>query len=427
MTSSFANPSNHGRGPNDPSPFELTQYTPEGIQRLNAPYKKDPRLLEKVSKRITARVEDDSSDLITFCDKRLRKRRKKKKLEEEQRRKQRLQPLANDYPVAPEVVMASDLVLGACLGQGSFSSVFVLEKHVQKTSTAGVRRGRRSRLARPGLDGTNQGSSHDRSWSNHSSMFPANDNSNSVSKPTRSQTPSLRHRLRGTNPNDSSNRSGTGNSQRSRSLSPPRTKNLSRNELSTKSSETAETEMSSPVKVLRTSKRASNSERSRSRSLSASISNGIRAVFRRNSGTITNSITITNSVSNSNHKSLDCDDEDFEVPLSCAKTFTQKSKSHHVRSQCEDDDSKSGRGLMGGTRSLSLHKRRRSRRSRSRGDKIERRTRGFSVGDFEDSVSVRTGPQFNADSSSSNESNLVVKILQPKLMNQPKLFANCGK
>ena len=304
MTSSFGNPSNHGRRPNDPQPFELTQYTPEGIRRLGAAYKEDPRLLEKVSKRITARVEEDSSDLITFCDKRLRKRRKKKKLEEEQRRKQHLRPLANDYPVAPEVVQASDLVLGACLGQGSFSSVFVLEKHVQKASTAGVRRGRRSRLAKPGLDGTNQGSSHNRSWSNHSSMFPVNDNNNSVSKRTsrtRSQTPSLRDRLKGTNANDASNRSGTGNSQRSRSLSPPRTKNMSPNDWSAKSShersETAETEMSSPpVKVLRPPKRASNSERIRSRSLSASISHGIRAVFRRNSGTITNSVSNSNLI-----------------------------------------------------------------------------------------------------------------------------------
>ena len=78
---SFANASNHRRGPNDPQPFELTQYTPEGIELLSAPYRKDPQLLDKVSKRITARVEEDSSDLITFVDKIIRKLLKKKRLE----------------------------------------------------------------------------------------------------------------------------------------------------------------------------------------------------------------------------------------------------------------------------------------------------------------------------------------------------------
>ena len=425
---SFADASNHRSGPNDPLPFELTQYTPEGVERLISPYKKDPRLLEKVSKRITARVEEDSSDLITFCDKRIRKRRKKKKLEEQERRRQHLRPLSYDYPVAPEVVMASDLCLGACLGQGSFSSVFVLEKHVQKSTAGGPRRGRRSRLARPRLDGTNQGSSHNMSWSNHSAMFSGTDNNNSISKRstrTRSQTPSLRDRFQqsGSNANDASNRSGTGNSQRSRSLSPPRSKNTSPKDLSSKSyhehSETAETETSSPIKVLRSPSKDGRSERRRSSSLSASIQKGIRAVFQRNSGTISNSNTL------SNHQSIYCDDDELEIPLSCSKTFTQKSKSHHVRSECEEDDSKNGRGILGGSRSLSLHRRRKSRRSRSR-DKSGGRRRGFSLGDFEDSSSHKAGPQFNLETNSSNESNLVVKILQPKLMNQPKLFANCA-
>jgi len=424
--------------------YELTQYTPMGIQHFSAQYKNDPRLLEKLSKRISARVEQDSSDLITFCDKRIRKRRKKKRMEEEQRQLQGQPPLDQDYSVAPEVVAASDLLLGTCLGQGSFSSVFVLEKHLhRKPATTGPRRGRRSRLSRPGFDGTNQGSAHNRSISNHSSMFPANDN-NSISRRStraRSQTPSLGQRFqpRGRNANDESNRSGTNRSQRSRTVSPPRTRSENQKDCPPRTrshsqkncvpisansnhehSSTQETvcsspgEANSPIKVLRspTKKRSSLERSSRSRSLSASIQKGIRAVFRRD------------SFSNSNHK-VEVEDEDFEVPLSPAKKNTRKCKSHHVRPEYEEENN-SGRGVFrGGSRSLSLHRRRKGRRSRSRGD-VKERTRGRSAGDFEESRSKGTGLLFNTDDSSSGESNLVVKILQPKLMQQPKLFANCA-
>merc|ERR1712232_1287237 len=119
----------------DQQPFDLTQYSPLGIQHYGAIYKNDPKALEKLSRRICARVEQDSSDLLTFCDKRIRKRQKK--LEEEQlirnhlqrqqqtknykkNKKQQQDPEEHSPPAsaAPEVVSGSDLLLGACLGQG---------------------------------------------------------------------------------------------------------------------------------------------------------------------------------------------------------------------------------------------------------------------------------------------------------------------
>ena len=446
----FANPTQpRQRGSDttndDQHTFELSQYTPMGIQHFSAQYKNDPKVIEKLSKRICARVEHDSSDLITFCDKKIRKRRKKKKMEDERKQQQQNHqeqpppPLLQElFPPSPEVVAASDLLLGSCLGQGSFSSVFVLEKHLYRkpASSTAPRRGRRSRLSRFGMDGTNQGSAHNRSSSNHSSILAVadNNNNNSTSNRTRtrtgrSHTPTLRRKLRSRanscNKNDGSNRSATNDSQRSRTMSPTRKRSQSQKNYipmaaaaSNVASSSHQREInSSPIKVLRSpSKRNNNSERTRSRSLSSSIQNGIRAVFRGNS-------------SNSNHKSIPQDEDEFQVPLSPTKTFARKSKSHHIRPQHEEDNnnSNSGRSIFrGGSRSLSLHQRRRSRRSRSRGDEQEK-SRDRSNEKGENSHSNRSGVLFNSDeNSSSGCSNLVVKILQPKLMNNPKLFANCG-
>ena len=57
---------------------------PEGKLLLERLIAEDRRELRELVDDILARVEEDSSDLITFCDKRLRKRRKKKKLEEDE-------------------------------------------------------------------------------------------------------------------------------------------------------------------------------------------------------------------------------------------------------------------------------------------------------------------------------------------------------
>ena len=376
-------------------PFELSQYTPMGVQHFSAQYKHDPNTLEKLSKRICARVEQDSSDLITFCDKRIRKRRKKKRLEDEQRIHQNLEFHADEgTSAAPQIVAASDLLLGNCLGQGSFSSVFVLEKHLyaRKEPTEKPRRGRRSNHSR-----------HNKSMSNHSSITNDNSTSNRASTRTgRSQTPSLRRRLKkriSGNSSDDSIRSDC--SQRSRSLSLPRSK-------SEKVPVTYQDDsnISSPIKVLRSPEKVNSSERTRSRSLSASIQNGIRNVVRR--------------ISISNRPDAE---EDHEVPLSSSSksSFMRKSKSHHVRPQHEEDNnSRSGRSrsiFRGGSRSLSCHQRRKSRRSRSRGDPENEEAE-----DIEDSTPQNKGVVF----ASSGQTDLVVKILQPKLMNQPKLFANCG-
>ncbi len=414
----------HGTNSNDEQHhFELSQYTPMGVQHFSSQYKHDPKALEKLSKRICARVEQDSSDLITFCDKRIRKRRKKKRLEDERRIQNDLSfDDEDDNPAAPEVVAASDLLLGNCLGQGSFSSVFVLEKHMYTRKPASnPRRGRRSKHSRHA-----RSVSKDKSTSNHSSIGAADNNNNnnnnstsnrSSTRSASSQTPGLRRRLRKRVPdNDASNRSTESNSsQRSRSLSLPRNNTRLKRDPSGKRLVSQDDEiLNSPIRVLRspTKRMSASKERTRSRSLSSSIQNGLRAVFRSNS---------THS-----NRQTGLQEEDCEVPLARAKTF-RKSKSQHARPQYEEDNSRSGRSIFrGGSRSLSCHQGRKSRRSRSRGDENDAMKTGAAEDCDDTTNNNKSGVLFNPDCTIGGDSNLVVKILQPKLMNQPKLFANCG-
>ena len=420
----------------DQQPFELSQYTPLGIQHFSAQYKHDPKSLEKLSRRICARVEQDSSDLITFCDKRIRKRRKKKKQEEElmqqkmqELRGKRKKKYLKEYlleqeqqrkgqssrSAAPEVISASDLVLGACLGQGSFSSVFVLEKHLLQssvTSSATPRRGRRR---------STKGSSTEHTRSTHIESISTRSSSYDHSTSNRSAS-GLRRRLRQSrqryrDAHDETNDSDNG-SCRSRSLSrsrdpKPGSKGSKHyRQLSNDDSYKNKVSEGSISRRLRSMSKKEFTDSARSRSLSSSIRKRIEACFSR-------------------RERLSRDEEDFE-----SRTKSKRSKSHHMRPNCEDSEKHNG-FFRGGSRSLSFHGRRDTRRSRSRDNKQKRSSditcatqstlEDYSSRDCvtEDSRSYTNRTQ-DESNSGIDTNNLVVKILQPKLMGQPKLFANCG-
>jgi len=416
--SANASPHRSGNSNDDQQPFEMSQYTPLGIQHFSAQYRNDPKVLEKLSKRICARVEQDSSELIAFCDKKIRKRRKKKKQEDDHQHEQ------SEPTTAPEVVSASDLLLGACLGQGSFSSVFVLEKHFQNQLTPATPAPPPPRRGRRGKQGN---SSHHRSVSNRSASYDQSNSNNSTSNRSstrtgRSKTPSLRRKLRQKYKNcenDGSNRSETNSSQRSRSLSLTRSKSKEKY---------LPIASGSPTKVNSKAHRISASgsisgespKSTRSRSLSASIRHGFQAVFRGGK---------SDKDGNSHYE--DYQDEEVDICESPVKT-SRMSKSHHIRSNNDEgafEKNHSGRGLFkkGKSRSVSCSRRRRSRRSRSRGSE------GGRISETEKTADTTCTDDFSVDSPSKsnrgdiyNEGDLVVKVLQPKLMNQPKLFANCA-
>lgn len=407
----------------DQAAFELSQYTRLGIEHFGAGYKNDPKALEKLSKRINQRVEQDSSGLITFCDKRIRKRRKKHLQQSKGKRKQGNEELGGSRAVGPEIVSSSDLMLGKCLGQGSFSSVFVLEKHLHRPPSAGTggpRRGRRSKLA----TGTNQGSlsrrgasmrfdpnsSHSRS--NHStSRHSVASTASAKSRTGRSPT-CLRRRIREEykevdDGRDGSRRSLLDNSssQRSRSLSPS---------------------VSSRGRSSPNGKRNDDGSR-RTRSLSRSLREGIRACFGK-------------KPRNHHHHHHRDSSERFENDEQKENYYRQKIKR-----------SKSNESIFrGGSRSLSCRKRRsRFRRSRSQDETASTPRTSMNTNDHDHddnngslhscdtlrTVSQSRGgvlwrkdfPDEEIDESCGGaNSNLVVKILQPKLMDQPKLFANCA-
>ena len=416
----------------DQRAFELSQYTPLGVDHFSAPYKNDPKALEKLSRRINHRVEQDSSGLITFCDKRIRKRQKKqaqsksKQQQGEERSHHDGTVFGGSSAVGPEIVSATDLMLGKCLGQGSFSSVFVLEKHLHRPPSvnAGPRRGRRSKLA----TGTNQGSisrrgtsmrfggnsSHNRSnhsRSNHSTSRHSTATTASTKSRTGRSPTCLRRRVRQEykttdDIRDGSRRSLLDNSssQRSRSLSPS---------------------ISSKGRSSSNGRKNDDSSR-RTRSLSRSLRDGIRACFGKKPR---------------DHRDSS---QTFENEEDEAIFYRQKIKR-----------SKSNESIFrGGSRSLSCRKRRsQTRRSRSQdemtrhrsADEMARTSRtSFNTNDPDDTNSghsfdispptssrgvlwKKNYPREEIDESCGGaNSNLVVKILQPKLMANPKLFANCG-
>jgi len=406
----------------DQAAFELSQYTRLGIEHFSAGYRNDPKALEKLSKRINHRVEQDSSGLITFCDRRIRKRRKKhaqSKGKRKQGNEERSRHDGTDFgggsrAVGPEIVLASDLMLGKCLGQGSFSSVFVLEKHLHRppSETGGPRRGRRSKLA----TGTNQGSlsrrgssmrfdpNSNHSRSNHStSRHSVASTSSSKSRTGRSPT-CLRRRIRDEykiddDVHDGSRRSlDNSSSQRSRSLSPS---------------------VSSRGRSFPNGKKNDDGSR-RTRSLSRSLRDGIRACF--------------GKTPRNHHRDSS---ERFENDEQKVNYYQQKIKR-----------SKSNESIFrGGSRSLSFRKRRsRTRRSPSQDEMASTSRTSMNTNDHDDNNSslhscdtLRTVPQSRGvlwrkdfpdeeidESCGGANSNLVVKILQPKLMDQSKLFANCA-
>jgi len=475
----------------DEQRFELSQYSALGVQHFTAQYKNDPKALEKLSRRICVRVEQDSSDLINFCDKRIRKRRKKKKhdddvllkqLQEElqqlqlqqqnsnaskndkkqqiiyhQQQKQQRQEHVEVSP-APEIVAASELLLGACLGQGSFSSVFVLEKHLHQkkpTSSTAPRRGRRSRLSRKLLDGSNRsqsqsprGTSFDKSTSqsNRGASFDdyCNNNNNSTSNRSSTRTgprqTSLRRRLR---QRYSGNNDATDGSNRSRSLSPSRSKSIhttANNNNSPRGRQASPKNCGSP------------NNSTRSRSLTSSITNGIRAVFGGGKGDNSSSNHNSSSRHDTAATAQDEDEDDHVVHGSSAIKVlrSQSDHLHHAMKNSNNNNNNNNNNSTSshtsifreGSRSLSCSQnRRRSRRSRSRDvshaadthignnettatttdDNASRSHRGVLWKNFEDIDGTN-----NSSSSDGTNSNLVVKILQPKLMKQPKLFANCA-
>jgi len=408
----------------DQKAFELSQYTPLGIAHFSAGYKNDPSALEKLSRRINNRVEQDSSDLITFCDKRIRKRRKKQKDQSKSKSKQHEDErsyhdgntLGSSSTVGPEIVKASDLLVGKCLGQGSFSSVFVLEKHIHRPpSTTAPRRGRRSKLT----TGTNQGSTSRRGASmrldmcnsthgNKNNSMSTHSTSRHTIHTTTPETTGMRRRVRQEynsvddvpNENDGSHRSlDNSSSQRSRSLSPRRSPNEESNDGSRSRS---------------LSRSFGNGIRSRSRSVNRSIRNGIRKCFGK-------------SPLHQDYAHSFDNEEDEE------NYYRQKVKRNSDESI-----------FRGGSRSLSCRKRRsKIRRSRS-SDGLANTSRTSFNTDLDNnsthscdaalSQAPRRGVLWKKnfpdeeidDSCGGANSNLVVKILQPKLMDQPKLFANCA-
>ena len=131
--------------------------------------------------------------------------------------------------------------------------------------------------------------------------------------------------------------------------------------------------------------------------------------------------------------------------------FDEEDEENYYRKKIKRRSSENGI-FRGGSRSLSCHRRRsRTRRSKSRDEMTVSTARtSCTATDGGDNNSNHNNSTHSCDAALANtphrgvlwkknfpdeeidescgnpDSNLVVKILQPKLMEQPKLFANCG-